>query len=43
VLQSIQLAGAIRGAHFGGLSSSGHIPQKECPSAFLESILALNR
>lgn len=43
VQQSIQLAGAIRGAHLGGLYNSGHIPQKECPSAFLESILALNR
>jgi len=41
--QSIQLASAIPGATLAVLPACGHLPQEECPLAFLESILAFNR
>jgi pimeloyl-ACP methyl ester carboxylesterase len=37
---SIQLAGDIPGAELVVFQSCGHVPQEECPEAFLEKVIS---
>jgi pimeloyl-ACP methyl ester carboxylesterase len=36
--ESVQLAGDILGAELFVFKSCGHVPQEECPEAFLEAV-----
>jgi pimeloyl-ACP methyl ester carboxylesterase len=36
--QSLRLAGEIPGADLAVLPACGHVPQEECPAAFLEAV-----